>query len=84
MLELIGLFKMTHNYVHAALRSAVALVLLKMSFVSGTTQLRGADLGRARRAPAHPRRDGEDAGPHRRPLALPQNHQNHQNPVGYL
>lgn len=46
MLELIGLLKMTHNYFHAALRSAVALVLLEMSFVSDTTQFRGADLGR--------------------------------------
>lgn len=47
MLELIGLFKMTHNYFHAALRSTVALVLLEMSFVSDTTQFRGGgNLGR--------------------------------------
>lgn len=46
MLELMGLFKMTHNYFHAALRSAVALVLLEKSFVSDTTQFRGANLGR--------------------------------------
>lgn len=33
MLELIGFFKMTHNYFHAALRSAVTFVLVEVCIV---------------------------------------------------